>query len=456
VLLLVAATACGSSQDAPLLPPLGQLVVYFDTDAPLPAAPGSSLGAGDPLPLFDTLRVDVYLPGASDPQTREFAVDVDLLRASKASVGIAAPPGASGTMVRARLFHAAGSLDGQPPPSATIDVTASLPVVGAEGIVSATVFLPTDSVGQPAGSLDSPVPATSGAPSSSQVESWGPAQRVLCNGSALSDDVCVPGGAFWMGNLELRGSYAYARAVNDANLRLVVLSPFFLQKTEVTVQAYRAAGFSTPYTWSGSYGGTGANDWCTFTKSPGPFEAYPLTCVVHDAAQAYCKARGGDLPSEAQYEFVASRFAGDLYPWGSDTPPGDKDGCAASVWGRAPANLNSITAEPCAPKNPVPALLPPGSGAWDSVDVGGQSVVDLSGSVTEFVLDTWNYPDEPCWSSLGIYRDPVCRTKSVSSPADTLRGGSWLGPAGQAAGRALLVPGTATISIGLRCQRPGL
>ena len=77
---------------------------------------------------------------------------------------------------------------------------------------------------------------------------WPSAVRVPCAGSAAAGEVCVPGGAYWMGNAKLTGE-----GTGDAadRLRLVVVPPFFLDATEVTVGRVRAAGATPDYTFSG-------------------------------------------------------------------------------------------------------------------------------------------------------------------------------------------------------------
>src|SRR5690606_2650586 len=75
VIALAALALVGCSDD---LPPIGQVRLAIDTDAPLPPPPGEVLGPAEPAPLFDSLRVDVYPPGASEPCagcSRTFGLD---------------------------------------------------------------------------------------------------------------------------------------------------------------------------------------------------------------------------------------------------------------------------------------------------------------------------------------------------------------------------------------------
>lgn len=150
--LLVAACSHAS-------PPRGQVLLYFDTDAPVPPAAGRSLGPDDPIPIFDTLRVEIYEPGASVPCancTREFALDV--ARMSDCSIGIIETPNTQGWRVRGRMFRAASvRVPPDPPEGSSLTVVANLPAVGETGIAERTLVLRMADFGMPRGDLQSPV-----------------------------------------------------------------------------------------------------------------------------------------------------------------------------------------------------------------------------------------------------------------------------------------------------------
>ena len=253
LVLAMCALALACAQRERVVTP-GQVVLHVDTDAPVPAALGqpASLAA----PLFDRLRVDIFPPGAAAPCagcTNEFEIDAALFTANQVSFGFAPPFGVSGYRARIRLFKTSfADPSGEPDKDSTVDVTVALPVVDADVIVDASVVLSTETVGTRVGSLDAPAPTTPGAPKGSLVGTWSGAARVDCAKAPPPGAVCVPGGAYWMGNPRAPGFNPRSYAPEP---RLVVLSPFFMAATEVVVQDFRASGRTPKESWTGQSSG---------------------------------------------------------------------------------------------------------------------------------------------------------------------------------------------------------
>jgi formylglycine-generating enzyme required for sulfatase activity len=269
-------------------------------------------------------------------------------------------------------------------------------------------------------------------------------------------EVCVRGGAFVLGSADAAGLVLFS-ALDSTPERVAVIAPLLVDEHEVTVARWRRArseGFLPVYdpnvTSSADAplphtSGHPAGAFCTYSDQPlvaFSREAYPLNCVGWAEARAFCRFYGGDLLTEAQWEYIASGTGSDgetLYPWGNDPPT-----CDAQVYSRGGPG------EFCASYAPGPA--PPGTG-WGDVSPNG--VRDLGGSMEEWVLDSPRRFDSRCWASVGLH-DPRCWEED--SEERGMRGGTW------GAGRALLsalrpIPISVDLlssDLGFRCARPGV
>jgi sulfatase modifying factor 1 len=455
----VAALVAACTSTPAELPPLGQILLFIDTDAPLPPAAGAApVDFTEPAPLFDRLRVELQPPGQAGPCagcSNDFAVDAGLFARLGASVGLQPPPGQAGWTARIRLYVARfASADGTPDAGSTIDVTVSLPPVGATGVDRWTVTLHTDDTGVPVG----PVEPTAGAPDTSVVGTWPRARRVPCAGAAGPGEVCVPGGAFWMGD---PGDHS-AVGVAPGWHRLVVLSPFYLDAREVVAGAIRPAAAAAwgVRPWSGGSAGTDPADWCTYGVQPGPRDALPLVCITWAGASAFCHALGKALPTEAQLEYAMGALAGQRFVWGEDLPV-----CDDAVFGRGGFGVFSDIAHVCPTTGASLGSLggpePPGPGPFKALDMlplPGGDIWDLMGNVQEWAADVYQASGEACWRRGGILQDPVCTTPGPTfGSSHSIRGGSWLavGVALQAAARNFLAANGINPELGFRCARPG-
>jgi formylglycine-generating enzyme required for sulfatase activity len=399
-----------------------QLVVSFDTDAPVPAGNGVDPLDG-PTPLFDRLRIDVLQPDgtACSACTNDFAVTSDMFAAGSVSIGVPLPS-TSGWTLRARLYLARFAQDGEPDADATIDTVVSLPVA-SDNPGTAGVFLATDTVGIVA---SAPV-ALGSIASTSAVATWPGATRIGCDESGLprpAGTACVAGGAYWMGTQD-------GRAISGRSgtwHRLAVISAHYIDVAEVTVGALRSknmqpTGVNIPTDSAGPA-------YCTFTPSPGNYENLPVNCLTAAKARAYCSAVGGALPTAAQFERLATRFGRAPYVWGIDPPT-----CSDAVFSNCSTSecYNSeTTADPCY-TTPSPSPLTNQSGPLggpvpapnctpdapcalrDALIVGDAVVVDLAGNVAELTGDKAFSEDDACLagSSGNVLMDPTCPITST-------------------------------------------
>jgi formylglycine-generating enzyme required for sulfatase activity len=134
--------------------------------------------------------------------------------------------------------------------------------------------------------------------------------------------VWIEGGTFMMGSDSKRPALSLARPPHR-----VTVSGFCLGMHEVTQAEYGAcadAGDCTPAHRSAHFvEASGANEPAESTQcnaGRAGREQHPINCVSHAQAAAYCRARGGRLPTEAEWEFAARGRASRSFPWGDDKP----------------------------------------------------------------------------------------------------------------------------------------
>jgi formylglycine-generating enzyme required for sulfatase activity len=411
--------------------PEGQVVLHVTTDAPVGGAGG----------LFDRLIVDVLAPGERAPCggcTRRFAVDDDRMARGRVSFGVMARPGVAGYRARVRLYRSGGTASGEPRPASTLETVVALPTVAEEGIVDATVTLHLTDLARPRGTVDAPVAFEPGAPPAGVVGSVLASHPKACVGEPAEDEVCVPGGVFWMGNPRIDA--LDEREADGRTERVVFVSPFFLERAEVTVSQLRAARVARVV--DDPVEGGRARPECLYTADPGDNDDLPVNCLSWQRARAYCTKVGKRLPSEAEYEYVAGGLEGRSFVWGTDLPQ-----CADAVFARG-------TICP-GPRRPSPA----GRGVRDQIGIGGRLVLDLAGNLREMTLDRFRRGDEACWGS-GVFADPVCERDSDDEVVPrTVRGGSYVdeGTLLRAAQRSFLENERFGVSehVGFRCARPG-
>lgn len=131
--------------------------------------------------------------------------------------------------------------------------------------------------------------------------------------------VYIPGGTFTMGNTYQSGI---------ATPHVVQLSPYYIDKYEVTVAEYQqfidAGGYNEPAFWSNAgwswRGGRYGPDFWGNSSShlSSGFPSFPVHGVSYYEAEAYAAFVGKRLPTEAQWEFAARGTDGRIYPWGDN------------------------------------------------------------------------------------------------------------------------------------------
>ncbi len=408
------------------LPPPGQLFLFVDTDA---VVPGEARA-----PRFDRVEIAVLAPGAAEPCdgcTRAFAVDAQAFRERRVSVGIPTPARVDGFRARVRLYWAGDA--GVPRPTYTIERTVALPPRGESEVRELWVSLPTEGVGRPEGTLVAPR-SPDARTAESRVGTFPLAGPIPCGIHPKEPGaVCVPGGTFWM----------------DRSGSLTAVSPFWIDATEVTVRAARAQGarFLEP---PPSEATAPSTNYCTAKAQD---DLLPANCVRASQAAAVCEARGGRLPTEAEWEYLASQLGASRFPWGNDAPTCD-DAVVGRGEGVAPIGAVFCTRLDAQKYPPGPARVAMAGSAHgrDVVHLAGGDVFDLGGNMAELVADDAALVGGSCWTPGGLRVDPRC-VNPANSEVSNARGGSYFFP--RFVGSPF--PGRAPSSFerGFRCAYPG-
>jgi formylglycine-generating enzyme required for sulfatase activity len=240
---------------------------------------------------------------------------------------------------------------------------------------------------------------------------WTGAHERPCGAPATEGRVCIPGGFSVLGDPVLSG-FATDVSLDAVPQKPVLVSPFFMDKTELTVGRFRelvvegnihgtlpaVRSTSEPNaTWLGPY--DSSND------------DLPVNYIQWPTAKEACEALGGRLPTEAEYEHAArGRGQERRFPWGDQAPT-----CCAAAILRVTAFCDGTV-------DAVGSHADPAS--CDGIaDVSRDGVLDLAGNVSEMTSDAFVSYDAPCWSRPGILVDPSCEAGADSQ--HVARGGSW-------------------------------
>jgi formylglycine-generating enzyme required for sulfatase activity len=248
----------------------------------------------------------------------------------------------------------------------------------------------------------------------------------------------------------------------------VILSPFALDRYEVTVGRFRQ--FVAAYDGTPQPQNAGANpkilasgwqtDWNqylpadnaglrslllqgspqskTWTASADTNECLPINYINWYLAFAFCIWDGGRLPTEAEWEYAAAAGGENrLFPWGLDIPDGQH---AVFEYGIAGSLLDDVRDIP-----PVGSTRPLGDGFF------GHS--DLAGSMSEFVRDVYDgafYTHAP-----PADHDAVNLAEDVPASLSAARGGDFASPPSgiRAAARWKIARAQPSPGMGLRCAR---
>jgi sulfatase modifying factor 1 len=215
---------------------------------------------------------------------------------------------------------------------------------------------------------------------------------LLCTAECVLDEAsCIPPGMVFVpgGEFEM-GSNAGA---SEQPIRVVNVDAFYIDQTEVTVEAYveclDAGACGPPPVGNGfNYGIEGRDQ-------------HPINGATWYDAQAYCAWVDGGvkrMPTEAEWEKAARGTDGRTYPWG-DEPEAN---CMYTV-------MEEDAQDGCGAGSTMPVgSLPLGASPYGAYD--------MSGNVYEWVSDYWAFYDP---SDLDNPTGPATGDMKVA------RGGAW-------------------------------
>jgi len=192
----------------------------------------------------------------------------------------------------------------------------------------------------------------------------------------------LPGGRFTMGSTNLRAP------ANERPAHALTIAPFWIDRTEVAVAAYRACVDAGACPKPSRASAT-----CTYDAGD---PELPVSCVHWKDADAYCHFANKRLPTEREWEYAARGTFPTSFPWG--TGPS----CTNAI-----TLLNEQSGKSCQPRPARVGSHPGGASIF--------GVMDLSGNVEEWTDD---------WYVESLGTGPAPR----SGAAHVLRGGGWLSP----------------------------
>jgi serine/threonine protein kinase len=211
----------------------------------------------------------------------------------------------------------------------------------------------------------------------------------------------IAGGEFMMGDDTTDNKEDLA---DERPAHPVVLSDFYLQEAEVTnaemLHYFEAKGIEAPQRpkrW---------RDECALIDSKGPKpDKFPAVGISHEMAEDFAHWVGGQLPTEAQWEYAArSRGKPIRFVWGNQEPTKDK----------RPAYLETLSDE----------SLHTTVGKQYPKDRTEQGIFDLAGNVREWCRDVFA-PYVPSSQPLHDPQGPSRERIPGSATTFVLRGGSF-------------------------------
>jgi formylglycine-generating enzyme required for sulfatase activity len=274
-----------------------------------------------------------------------------------------------------------------------------------------------------------------------------PAHAELLPGRGIpqcpSGMIGIPTGTFQMGSTKA--------TAEELPVHAVTISAFCLDRTEVTLAAYRrcvasgACAENSPTVHWPAIEDVDRDFWstrCHGTRTDR--DNHPVNCIDWDMARAYCTWAGKRLPTEAEWEYAARGTDGRTYPWGNDKPTPDHENACGT---ECATNDGYNTTPTFGASDGFVATAPVGTFPRGASAFG---LLDMGGNVWEWVED-WYQP-----YAAGAVKNPQSPANGVGR---VLRGGGYSGDTTDdhtmAVKRSQMEPSFRSSSGGVRCARGG-
>jgi formylglycine-generating enzyme required for sulfatase activity len=228
---------------------------------------------------------------------------------------------------------------------------------------------------------------------------------------------CIPGGLGVVGDAEIEG---LIDSIPISPPRPVLLTAFHMDKNEFTVGRYRALLNARKVTEEPRLKDPAESlrKDCTWVGATSASQdGFPLNCISYAGATAACKAAGGRLPTDAEWEYAArGRGLATRFPWGDDSPRC----CTASV-----GRIQFDGLFECGGSGVEPVMSHVGAESCSGrADVSRDGIFDLGGSLSELTADEGVSLRDVCWIGPGLVRDPRCASFQPAAGRFS-RGGDW-------------------------------
>jgi len=194
--------------------------------------------------------------------------------------------------------------------------------------------------------------------------------------------VFVAGGHFTMGTNDAKA------APNEKPSHEANVGAFWIDRTEVTVAAYRACVLAHKCEAPQKSAPT-----CTYDLGD---DLLPVSCVRWLDADTFCRVENKRLPSEHEWELAARGGGAFKYPWGNSS-----SSCVVAA-----TLLRDETGRSCTGRRPAHV------GSY-AINVSPFGAVDMAGNVEE-------------WTSSWYVEHPASGARPTSGASHVLRGGGWL------------------------------